>query len=155
LSKTEGNEHASSLTQHENIANISKFYDVGVKEQKVALKVLNLQIVVLLIVAGMTYAMKETSQYVLAVLSGGGISVINGTLLAWRMSRSALLSIQNAQQQLRLMYFYAAERFLVVVLLLAICFVAMKSMPLVVLGSFVLCQAVLLTGRLIFVRTID
>jgi len=149
LSKTEGNGPSPSLTPNENIANISKFYDVEVKEQKLAQEVIQLQLVVLLIFAVITFAVKGTSQFVLAVLSGGGISVINGALLAWRMSRSTLLSVQNANQQLRHMYFYAAERFLVVVLLLGICIATMKSMSLVILGSFVLGQSILLAARLI------
>ena len=152
MSNPEGNNPSPSLTGNENIANISKFYDVGVKEQDVALKVVNLQVVVLLIVATITYAIKETPQHALAVLSGGGISVMNAALLYWRMSRSALLSVQDANQQLRLMYFYAAERFLVVVLFLGICFALLKTMPLVILGSFVLGQSILLIGRLIFVK---
>jgi hypothetical protein len=46
------------------------------------------------------------------------------------------------------MYFYAAERFLAVVALLAICQAVLKFSPLVVLSGFVLGQAVLLAGRL-------
>ena len=101
-----------------------------------------------LIVAGMAYGMKGAPQLALAVLSGGGVSVVNGALLAWRMSRAALTSVQNANHQLRLLYFYAAERFLVVVVLLCLCMTVLKLSPQALLGGFVMGQFVLLVARL-------
>lgn len=54
----------------------------------------------------------------------------------------------GAQLQLRLLYFYAAERFLLVAALLGL-ILAMNERPLGVLGGFVLGQATLLFARLL------
>lgn len=143
------------LTPPENAAIIAALFGVEAKEKKLARQVLGSQMVVALAVAGMAYGMKGTPQYALAVLSGGGISVVNGALLSWRMSRAALSSVQNAHHQLRLMYFYAAERFLVVVVLLGLCMAALKLSPLALLGGFVMGQAVLLAARLFLIRSKD
>jgi len=104
---------------------------------------------VVLAIAGITYGLGKTPQDVMAVLSGGGVSVLNGALLAWRMSRAASVSAHDAHLQLRLLYYYAAERFLVVVALLALCLAVLKLSPLALLGGFVLGQAVLLSARLL------
>jgi len=114
-----------------------------------------MQIAVTLGIAAIAYGIKGTPQFALAVLSGGGVSVVNGAMLAWRMSRAALSSVQNAHHQLRLMYFYAAERFLVVVMLLGLCMAALKLSPLALLGGFVMGQAVLLAARLFLIRFKD
>jgi len=98
-------------------------------------------------------------QHAAAVLCGGLVSALNGTLLAWRMSRAALHSAHEAHHsggahhQLRLMYLYAAERFLAVVVLLGLCMAALKLPPLTVLGGFVMGQAVLLAARLFLNRS--
>lgn len=117
-----------------------------------------LQAAIALIVAGVAYGLNGAPEYAVAVLSGGLVSVLNGALLAWRMSRAALHSAHEAQhssgahRQLRLMYFYAAERFLVVVALLGLCMAALKLSPLAVLGGFVMGQTALLAGRLFLNR---
>ena len=142
------------LTLPENAAIIAALRDVEAKEKKLTRRVVWLQMLVTLIVAGIVYSIKGMPQLFIAVLSGGGIAVANGALLAWRMARTAMHSAHeahhpgDAQRQLRLMYFYAAERFLVVVALLALCLVALKLSPLALLGGFVIGQAVLITGRL-------
>ncbi len=46
------------------------------------------------------------------------------------------------------MYYYAAERFLAVMVLLGVCMAVLKFSPLAVLGGFVVGQAVMLTARL-------
>ena len=125
------------------------------QEKKLARLVVVVQIVTTVLIAGVSYASKGSPQLAVSVLCGGGISVINGALLAWRMSQRmsqrtsgpALTSVQNVHHQLRLMYFYAAERFLVVVVLL--CFAVLKLLPLAVLSGFVAGQAVLLIARLL------
>jgi F0F1-type ATP synthase assembly protein I len=104
--------------------------------------------VVTLIGASIAYSIKGTPQFAIAVLSGGGVAVVNGTLLAWRMVRAALHPAHEAHHQLRLMYFYAAERFLVVIVLLYLCIAVLKLSPLALLGGFVIGQAVLPVGRL-------
>lgn len=47
------------------------------------------------------------------------------------------------------MYFYAAERFLAVVVLLGLLLATLKDSPLMVISGFVLGQAVLLAARLL------
>jgi ATP synthase protein I len=148
LSKHVSEAQQQCLTPPENAAIISAIFGVEAKERKLALHVVGVQVVATLIVAGMAYGMKGASQLALAVLSGGGVSVVNGALLAWRMSRTALTSVQNANHQLRLLYFYAAERFLVVVVLLCLCMAVLKLSPQPLLGGFVMGQFVLLVARL-------
>jgi len=153
LSKVVGDAQQQCLTPPENAAIIAALFDVEAKEKKIARQVIVLQIAVTLIGASIAYSMKGTPQFAIAVLSGGGVSVVNGTLLAWRMTRAALHPAREAyhprdvHQQLRLMYFYAAERFLVVVVLLCLCIAVLKLSPLALLGGFVMGQAVLLVGR--------
>jgi hypothetical protein len=155
LSKNVGDEPQQCLTPPENAAIIAALFDVEAKENKLARQVIRLQIVVTLAVAGIAYGMKDAPHFALAVLSGGGISVVNGALLAWRTSRAALPSVQNAHHQLRLMYFYAAERFLVVIVLLGLSMSVLKLSPLALLGGFVMGQAVLLAARLFLIRFKD
>jgi F0F1-type ATP synthase assembly protein I len=149
LGNSEGDIQQESLTLPENAAIIVALLDAEAKEKKMARQVIVLQIAVTLVCAGVVYSIKSTPQFAIAVLGGGGVSVINGTLLAWRMIRAALHPAHEAHHQLRLMYFYAAERFLVVVVLLCICMVMLKLSPLALLGGFVIGQAVLPVGRLL------
>ena len=137
------------LTPPENAAIIAALLDVEAKEKKIARQVILLQIVATLFGASIAYSIKGTPQFAIAVLSGGGISVVNGVLLAWRMVRAASHPAHEAHHQLRLMYFYAAERFLVVVVLLCLCIAVLKLSPLALLGGFVMGQAILLAGRFI------
>ena len=138
-----------SLTPLKNAAIIRALFDAEVKEKQLARTVVGLQLAITLMVAGAAYAVGKSPQFTIAVLSGGGVSVLNGALLAWRMSRAASNAAHDAHLQLRLLYFYAAERFLVVVALLALCMIALKMTPLAVLGGFVLAQAALLSARLL------
>jgi hypothetical protein len=137
------------LTPPENAAIIPALLDVEAKERKIARQVILLQTAAALFGASIAYTINGTPQFAIAVLGGGGISVVNGVLLAWRMVRAALHPAHEAHHLLRLMYFYAAERFLVVVALLCICMAVMKLSPLALLGGFVMGQAVLLAGRFI------
>ena len=144
-----GDVYQQCLTPPENAAIIAALLDVEAKEKKIARQVILLQIVATLFGASIAYSIKGTPQFAIAVLSGGGISVVNGVLLAWRMVRAASHPAHEAHHQLRLMYFYAAERFLVVVVLLCLCIAVLKLSPLALLGGFVMGQAILLAGRFI------
>lgn len=155
MSKNICDETQQCLTPPENAAIIAALFKVEAKEQKLARRVIQIQIVVVMAVAAIAFGVNGTPHIALAVLSGGGISVVNGALLAWRMSRAASASVQNAHHQLRLMYFYAAERFLVVVALLGSSMVTLKISPLALLGGFALGQAVLLIARLLLIRNKD
>ena len=148
MSKDVGDAQQQCLTPPENAAIIAALFDVEAKEKKIARQVILLQMVVTLIGASIAYSIKGTPQFAIAVLSGGGVAVVNGALLAWRMVRAALHPAHEAHHQLRLMYFYAAERFLVVVVLLCLCIAVLKLSPLALLGGFVMGQAVLPVGRL-------
>lgn len=141
------------LTPPESVTIIATLCAVEAEEKRLARRVAGLQVVVALLVAGAVYGLNGAN-HAAAVLGGGSVSAINGALLAWRMSRTALHSADEAchsggaQRQLRLMYFYAAERFLAVVVLLGICMAALGLPPLTVLGGFAMGQAVLLVARL-------
>ena len=148
MGNSNGNIQQESLTLPENAAIIAALLDAEAKEKKMARQVIMLQMAVTLIGASVAYSIKGTPQFAIAVLSGGGVSVVNGALLAWRMVRAALQPAHEAHHQLRLMYFYTAERFLVVVVLLCLCIAVLKLSPLAFLGGFVMGQAVLLVGRL-------
>ncbi len=106
------------------------------------------QLLALLVGAFIAYSIKGTSQTAIAVLSGGGISVLNGALLAWRMSRAALSPAYDAHHQLRLMYLYTVERVMVVIALLGLCLAALKLTPLAVVSGFITGQAVLMATRI-------
>lgn len=148
MSKDVGDAQQQCLTPPENAAIINAHFDVEAKEKKIARQVILLQMVVTLIGASIAYSIKGTPQFAIGVLSGGGVAVVNGALLAWRMVRAALHPAHEAHHQLRLMYFYAAERFLVVIVLLCLCIAVLKLSPLALLGGFVMGQAVLPVGRL-------
>lgn len=136
------------LTPSKNAAIIPALLDFDEKERKLARKVVWFQIMVALTSAAIVYSVMDTPKFALALLSGGGISVVNGALLAWRMTRSASFSAFethhsiDVHHQLRLLYFYAAERFLVVVVLLSFCMAALKLTPLALLAGFVTGQSV-------------
>ena len=149
MSKVAGDAYRQCLTPPENAAIIAALLDVEAKEKKIARQVILLQIVATLFGASIVYSIKGTPQFAIAVLSGGAVSIVNAVLLTWRMARAALHPAHEAHHQLRLMYLYAAERFLVVVALLCMCIAVMKLSPPALLGGFVMGQAVLLAGRFI------
>jgi F0F1-type ATP synthase assembly protein I len=139
----------SGLTPQPNAAIIPPLFLAEVQEQQSARRVIVIQSLVILVAAGIACGWGSSPQSAIAVLGGGGVSVLNSLLLAWRMSRAARHPTQEAHQQLRLMYFYAAERFLAVVVLLGLLLATLKDSPLMVISGFVLGQAVLLAARLL------
>jgi ATP synthase protein I len=155
LSKEVINDEQQRLTHSEIAAIIPALLVVEEKERKIARQVVWLQTMVTLTVASIAYSMKGTPQLALAVLCGGGVSVVNGAMLAWRMYRSALhpasevYDSRAVHQQLRLLYFYAAERYLVVVVLLGLSMAVLKLSPLALLAGFVMGQFALLVARLL------
>ncbi len=150
ISSTIANEMRQSLTPPLNAAIIATLCDAEEQEKRLAAKVLGLQALVILASTGIAViSWKSSPQYAIAVLGGGGVSILNGALLTWRMTRVKLYPDQDAHQQLRHLYFYAAERFFAVVAFLGICLAVLKLSPIAVLCGFVLGQAVLLIARLI------
>jgi small-conductance mechanosensitive channel len=154
LSKVIDDAHQQCLTPPENAAIIPALLDVEAKEKKIARLGVLLQVAGVLFGASIAYGIKGSPQFAIAVLSGGAVSVVNAILLAWRMARAALHPALEAHHQLRLMYVYAAERYLVVVLLLCVCFAILKLSPLALLSGFVLGQVLFLVGRLIYRRIV-
>jgi len=152
LSKGTVDVQQAGLTHPENADTIPALLHVDAEEKKIARQVVVLQLVVTLVVTGIAYSLKSSPQMAIALMSGGAVSVFNGVQLAWRMSRSARQVSQEAHHQLRLMYFYAIERFLLVVMLLGLCMVVLKLTPLAVLGGFVIGQAALIIARLFLSR---
>ncbi|MFA5826868.1 MAG: hypothetical protein WC825_12980, partial [Gallionellaceae bacterium] len=89
MSGTVGDEPQQCLTPPENAAIISALLNVEAKEKKLARQVTGLQVIATLVAAGIVYGMESAPQLAIAVLSGGSVAVLNGALLAWRMSRAA------------------------------------------------------------------
>jgi ATP synthase protein I len=143
-----GKQLQECLTPRKNAAIIPLLFQAEEQEERSARQVIWLQMLVTLSAAG-AVILGSSPQNAIAVLVGGGISILNGALLAWRMSQATRRPIQDAHQQLRLMYFFAAERFLAVVVLLGLALVELKDSPLMVMGGFVLGQATLLAARLL------
>jgi hypothetical protein len=141
-------EEPQSLTLEENADKIAALLAVQAQEIIIAWRIVLIQLASILVVSGVIYVVTSTPQYMIAALSGGVVSVFNGVLLAWRMSPARSRPTRNAQQQLWLMYFYAIERYLVVVVLLGLCFTVLKFAPLHILSGFVIGQFVMLAIRL-------
>jgi hypothetical protein len=142
-----GDDPQVRLTSPVNAAIIAALLEAEAEEKQQTWRVAQMQILVILIASAIAYGIKATPQFAVAVLSGGGVAVLNSVLIAWRMSQADRRSTHDAQLQLRLLYFYATERFILVVVLLGVSIVILK-LPLIVLGGFVLGQAVLLSARL-------
>ncbi len=147
MTKRVGDDLQDSLTPSINAAIIAALSKAEVQEKKQTRRVTWFQLLVSVVAAAMTYSFGVMPQQAIAVLIGGGVSVLNGALMAWRMSRESQRSAHDAHLQLRLMYFYAAERFFLVVVSLILAMATLK-LPLEVLSGFVLGQAVLLLARL-------
>jgi hypothetical protein len=147
LTKSVGDESHVRLTPPANAAIIAALLKAEAHEKQQIRRVTWVQTLVTVAAGGIAYGFGATPQFAIAVLSGGGVSVLNGALLAWRMSRANQCSAHDAHLQLRLLYFYAIERFLMVVASLGLS-MALLKLPLAVLGGFVLGQAVLITARL-------
>lgn len=126
--------------------------DVEAKEQKGSRRTILLQLLFVALVAGIAFSLGSTPQFVQAVLSGGGVSLLNGVLLTWRMSRASKRTTHDAQLQLRLLYFYAAERFVVVIALLGGFMLTLGLPTAGILAGFVAGQAGLLVARLVLIR---
>lgn len=142
-----GEEPQERLTPPLNAAIISTLLEVEAQEKKQIWRVTGVQFLVAVLAGGVALGFRAAPQFAIAVLIGGGVSVLNGAMMAWRMSRASKRSAHDAHLQLRLIYFYAAERFFLVVVSLGLAMAILK-LTLAVLGGFVLGQAALLIARL-------
>jgi len=142
-----GEEPQERLTPPLNVAIISALAEAEAKEKQQMRRVTGVQLLVSVTAGGAALGVGATPQLAIAVLIGGGVSVLNGAMMAWRMSRANNRSAHDAHLQLRLMYFYTTERFFLVVVSLGLAMAILK-LPLAVLGGFVLGQAALMAARL-------
>ena len=142
-----GEEPQERLTPPLNAAIIAALQEAEVQEKQQIRRVTWVQLFVAIIAGSAALGVGATPQLAIAVLIGGGVSVLNGAMMAWRMSRANQRSAHDAHLQLRLMYFYAAERFFLVVVSLGLAMAILK-LPLAVMSGFVLGQASLLVARL-------
>jgi hypothetical protein len=142
-----GEEPQERLTPPLNAAIIAALQEAEVQEKQQIRRVTWVQLIVAIIAGSAALGVGASPQLAIAVLIGGGVSVLNGAMMAWRMSRANQRSAHDAHLQLRLMYFYAAERFFLVVVSLGLAMAILK-LPLAVMSGFVLGQASLLVARL-------
>lgn len=142
-----GEEPQERLTPPLNAAIIAALQEAEVQEKQQIRRVTWVQLFVAIIAGSAALGVGASPQLAIAVLIGGGVSVLNGAMMAWRMSRANQRSAHDAHLQLRLMYFYAAERFFLVVVSLGLAMAILK-LPLAVMSGFVLGQASLLVARL-------
>ncbi|WP_407898468.1 ATP synthase subunit I [Ferrigenium sp. UT5] len=136
-----------SLTPQAKAAIIAALGEATAQEKRQISRLIAAQIIVACAVSGISFSFGAAPEISIAAWSGGGVSVLNSLLLAWRMSRASRSESHDAQLQLRLLYFYAVERFLSVVIALVLA-MAVTKQPLVVLGGFVSGQAVMILARL-------
>ena len=135
------------LTPRENAAIIPPPDVVPAQEKEKNRQLITLQLVVVSAIAAGCLGYGATPQETMAVWCGGGISALNSWLIAWRMNRANNQALRNAQLQLRLLFFFAAERFLLVMLMLGL-LRTVSHRPLAVLSGFVAGQAVMILARL-------
>ena len=135
------------LTPRENAAIIPPPDVVPAQEKEKNRQLITLQLVVVSAIAAGCLGYGATPQETMAVWCGGGISAFNSWLIAWRMNRANNQALRNAQLQLRLLFFFAAERFLLVMLMLGL-LMTVSHRPLAVLSGFVAGQAVMILARL-------
>jgi hypothetical protein len=147
LTKSVGEEPQVRLTPPLNAAIIAALAEAEAQEKQQIHRITWLQLIVAVIAGSVALGIGATPQIAIAVLIGGGVSVLNGAMIAWRMSRAENRSAHEAHLELRLMYFHAAERFFLVAVSLGLAMAILK-LPLAVLGGFVLGQAALIAARL-------
>lgn len=140
-------EQHESLTPQVKAAIIAPLKESIAQEKRQIGRLIASQLILVSVIAGMCHGLGATPQFSMAVLIGGGVSILNSLILAWRMARSTGRTTHDAQLQLRLMFFFAAERFLLVMLLLGLVMAVIKY-PLAALGGFVSGQAVMILARL-------
>lgn len=147
LDNDESDSRCQSLTPQEIAVIMPELLRDEANENKKARKIAWMQFVMTLVSAGATYGATGSKQLAIAVVWGGLISVTNSAILAWRMGHSTVQTALSPQYQVRLLYFYAAERFVVVVALLCLCMAALRLSPSGLIGGFLVIQGLQLIGR--------
>lgn len=109
--------------------------------------VLRVQLAVILLMAGVVVALSIPGWQ--SLLWGGGVSAVGGFLIAWRMARVSRKGVGVAGDELRGLYAFAFERYLVVFVLLMVGFVLLQLSSIALLGGFVVGQVVFVVAGLI------
>ena len=76
----------------------------------------------------------------LAMAGGGGVALVNASLLMWRWYQGSDKFHCDARRHLQAFFRSSLERFVVVGVLLAACFLSLELEPLAVLAGFVIGQ---------------
>jgi len=105
------------------------------------------QVFVVLVVAGI-YTGLVGAASALGAVFGGGISIVNGLLLFWRLNRSGKYPHGDPGRHLGSFFAMAIERFLVVAVLFAMGMGALKLVPLPLMLGFIAGQVALVTSGL-------
>ena len=139
-------------------ANMPALYEGLEREKQIARRVVQFQMLSALLAFVISYYAFESITVAISLFCGATVSLVNGTLLAFRMTGSDkakkqyCLDFNDAGLQLRKLYFFAVERFIVVVTLLSLCMVILKVTALAVLSGFVLGQVTLFTAQILLSR---
>jgi F0F1-type ATP synthase assembly protein I len=113
-------------------------------------QVVLLQAVLVLAVAGIAAAVTGWPGAAAAAY-GGGIAIVNATLLAWYIHRGRRIRSANAYRALRSIYLSSALRLMTIIAMLAFGFGWLELAPLVLLAGFIAGQfGLLLSG---FIKT--
>lgn len=137
------------LTPPINAAIIRALHTAGLQEQKWAWQAVAVQGSMVAGLVLSTAAAGAEIQTIIGLLVGGAAAFVNGILLAWRMRSVLRLASLGVPQQLRFLYFYAAERYVIVLTLVGFGLILFKMAALHVLAGFIAGQVALFAGRLI------
>ena len=94
------------LTPRENAAIIPPPDIVPAQEKEKNRQLITLQLVAVSAIAAGCLGYGATPQESIAVWGGGGVSIFNSWLIAWRIKRANRQALRNAQLQLRLLFFF-------------------------------------------------
>lgn len=102
-------------------------------------RVLTLQLLIVLGVAA-AYLVSQGFHAALSALYGGGIALFSTWLMGWRISRAADAAAQDSNQGAFVIYAGVAQRFLLVLVLMALGMGMLKLAPVAILAGYALAQ---------------
>ncbi|HSH30259.1 MAG TPA: ATP synthase subunit I [Thiohalobacter sp.] len=105
--------------------------------------ILILQLIILSLAAG-ALILARPPEIAIAWLFGAGIALSNTALLAWRSHRLVKRPATDAQRDLRVFFFSAVERLVIVIMLFVAGLGVLELSPLPLLGAFIAGQLVLM-----------
>ena len=107
--------------------------------RRVLRRLLIIQFVITLIVAFAYLILQDFSGFI-AALYGGSISLLATTLMSWRIGRATEIAAHEQQQGHIEIYIGAFQKFILILLMMAVGMGALKLDPLAILVSFALTQ---------------